>query len=173
MLESSAALIQCALSCGLSLECTPPEGGIFIYGDKRKLRQIAINLLSNAIKFTPTGGAISFTAALDARGLNLKIADTGIGMSADDIRHAVEPFRQVDNGFSRRFEGTGLGLPLAIQFTERHGGRLSIESTPGSGTAVAVWFPVNRISRGRPSNAAWPGQTIQTGFEGKKRAANS
>ena len=63
----------------------------------------------------------------------------------EEIQDALELFRQVDNGLSRRFEGTGLGLPLAVQLTELHGGTLTIESMPRKGTAVMVRLPANRI----------------------------
>jgi len=68
-------------------------------------------------------------------------------MTGDEIRHALKLFCQVDNSLSRRFKGTGLGLPLAVQLTELHGGTLNIESTPGLGTAVILHFPADRIVR--------------------------
>ena len=71
-------------------------------------------------------------------GLTLEIRDTGIGMTDGEVRDALELFRQVDNSLSRRFEGAGLGLPLAAELTELHGGTLVIESVPGTGTAVAI-----------------------------------
>ena len=77
--------------------------------------------------------------------MSLLIHDTGIGMSGEEIQVALELFRQVDNSLSRRFEGTGLGLPLAVQLTELHGGTLTIESTPGQGTTVMVRLPAHRI----------------------------
>ncbi len=78
--------------------------------------------------------------------MSLMIHDTGIGMSREEIQLALELFRQVDNSLSRRFEGTGLGLPLAVRLTELHGGTLTIKSTPGKGTAVMVRFPAYRIT---------------------------
>ena len=91
------------------------------------------------MKFTPEHGRVDIAAELDGTaGLCITVADTGIGMSAGEIEWALELFRQVDNSFTKRFEGTGLGLPLARQFTKLHGGTLSIESTPGEGTKVFV-----------------------------------
>ena len=117
------------------------------YGDRTKLKQIIINLLSNAIKFTPSGGSVAIAVTTEADGgLSLTIRDTGIGMSGEEIRDALELFRQVDNSVSRRFEGTGLGLPLAVKLTELHGGTLTIKSTPGVGTTVVVRLPANRIT---------------------------
>jgi len=69
------------------------------------------------------------------------IIDTGIGMRADEIGIALQPFRQIDNSLARRYEGTGLGLPLARLLTELHGGQLHIDSAPGIGTAVTVTLP--------------------------------
>jgi two-component system cell cycle sensor histidine kinase PleC len=73
------------------------------------------------------------------------VTDTGIGMKPEDIAIAFEPFRQVDEVLSRRYEGTGLGLPLARALAELHGGRLEIESTPGLGTTVRLWLPRERL----------------------------
>ena len=98
------------------------------------------------MKFTPEHGRVDIAAELEeSAGLCIIIADTGIGMSADEIEWALELFRQVDNSFTKRFEGTGLGLPLARQFTKLHGGTLAIESAPGEGTKVFVRLPAERV----------------------------
>ncbi len=124
-----------------------PSQPVSLIGDETRLRQIAVNLLSNAVKFTPDGGRVSIGADMDeTAGLCITVADTGIGMSADEIEHALENFRQVDNSFTKRFEGAGLGLPLARKFAELHGGVLSIESHAGEGTAVHVWLPAKRVA---------------------------
>jgi signal transduction histidine kinase len=73
------------------------------------------------------------------------VKDTGIGMSADDILLALEPFRQVDSRLSRKYEGTGLGLPLTKHLLELHEGRLEIASESGVGTAVTMRFPAARL----------------------------
>jgi two-component system, cell cycle sensor histidine kinase PleC len=145
--ESLVTVEQQAATSGILLRNPASDSGASIFGDKTKLKQIVINLLSNAIKFTPMGGSIDIAVnAGGDGGLTLTIRDTGIGMSSEEIRDALELFHQVDNSLSRRFEGTGLGLPLAVQLTELHGGTLMIESTPGIGTAAVVRFPANRIS---------------------------
>jgi signal transduction histidine kinase len=144
--ECLLAVEQQAARGGICLTEPAPDIGASFFGDKTKLKQIIINLLSNAIKFTPPGGSAGITAVADEDGgISLMIRDTGIGMSAEEIQVALELFRQVDNSLSRRFEGTGLGLPLAVQLTELHGGTLTIDSMPGAGTAVMVRFPPNRI----------------------------
>ncbi len=85
-------------------------------------------------------------AAPDADGgVVVTVADTGIGMNLAEIDVALEPFRQVDNAMSRRYEGTGLGLPLAKQLTELHGGTLEIVSQPGVGTTVRMHLPRARV----------------------------
>lgn len=117
-----------------------------VLADPRRLRQVALNLVSNAIKFTPTGGTVTVSASDGAdTGLTITIGDTGIGIAAEDIPRALERFAQVDNRFSRRFEGTGLGLPLSKRLVELHGGVLSIESTVGAGTVVTVTLPRERL----------------------------
>lgn len=116
-------------------------------GDRRRCLQILVNLLSNAVKFTPEGGQVSLMVQPDGEGIVLKVRDTGIGMSADEIALALEPFRQVDGSLSRQYEGTGLGLPLAKSMTELHGGVLTVTSQKGQGTEVCVWLPCDPASR--------------------------
>jgi two-component system, cell cycle sensor histidine kinase PleC len=145
--ESLVAVEPQAAISGVSVTNAASDTGAFIFADKTKLKQIVINLLSNAIKFTPSGGCVDIAVTAQGDdGLSLTIRDIGIGMSGEEIRDALELFRQVDNSPSRRFQGTGLGLPLAVQLTELHGGRLTIESTPGVGTTVVVCLPASRIT---------------------------
>ncbi len=113
-----------------------------IDGDPGRLRQVVLNLASNAIKFTPTGGKIELSAhpAADG-GIDFTVADSGIGMSDTDLAIAFEPFRQVDSALSRRYEGTGLGLPLTKTLVALHDGTLHIATRPGQGTRVTVHLP--------------------------------
>jgi signal transduction histidine kinase len=124
-----------------TLPTEPPQ----ILGDELRLKQILLNLLSNAIKFTPPGGRISLSATVIAEGLAMAVSDTGIGMDPNEIAIALEPFRQVDGAFARRFEGTGLGLPLAQRLAELHGGRLAVTSSKGSGTVATLYLPPRRV----------------------------
>ncbi len=115
-------------------------------GDDRATRHILINLLSNAIKFTPEGGEVTVGACLDGLGqFAVSVADTGIGIAAEDIPRIQEPFCQVDTALSRRHDGTGLGLPLCRNLIEMHGGCLELVSALGVGTTVTVRFPRERI----------------------------
>jgi signal transduction histidine kinase len=117
-------------------------------GDPLRLKQIILTLMSNAVKFTAEGGRMIVSAGPDATGgAQLSVTDTGIGMTAQEIQIALEPFRQVDNPLSRRYEGTGLGLPLAKRLVELHGGTLGITSEPGIGTTVRFALPPGRMLR--------------------------
>jgi signal transduction histidine kinase len=109
------------------------------------VRQILLNLLSNAVKFTPRGGIVRLIAFVDEQELVVQVADTGIGMAKEDIPRALERFGQLDSDLNRKYEGTGLGLPLTKKLAELHGGRLDIESELCVGTKVTVAFPAERL----------------------------
>lgn len=114
--------------------------------DPRRLSQVLLNLLSNAIKFTPPGGTVSLTVAPDEAGAGvITIRDSGIGLSAEEIAIALEPFSQVDESYAKTHEGTGLGLPLSQRLVELHGGTMEITSAKGSGTTVRVRLPADRM----------------------------
>jgi signal transduction histidine kinase len=123
-----------------------PDRPRLIAGDTTKLKQVLLNLLSNAVKFTPFGGTVR-VAIRRAPGEQAEIAvtDTGIGMSEAEIALALQPFRQADNSHTRKYQGTGLGLPLANALVELHGGRLGVESAPGLGTTVTVRLPAEPL----------------------------
>ena len=136
---------------GLTLQMRLPAAPGYIEADAAKLRQILLNLLSNAMKFTRPGGEIELRVSeLAEEGLAFTVEDTGIGMSAEELPIALAPFGQIDSSLARKYEGTGLGLPLTKALVELHGGALSIASEPGRGTAVTVSIPGRR----RPGRAA-------------------
>ena len=113
-----------------------------IRADGTKLKQILINLVANAVKFTLQGGRVELSARVDDGGaLVFEVNDTGIGIAAQDIPRALASFGQVDSRMNRRFEGTGLGLPLAKSLTELHGGTFELASQPDVGTRVTVRLP--------------------------------
>jgi signal transduction histidine kinase len=124
-----------------------------LHGDGVKLRQIVVNLLSNAIKFTPPGGRVTMSATVDAQGgLTMVVADTGIGIAADDLHRVMQPYVRLENAMTQTRSGLGLGLPLAKRLAEMQGGTLSLSSTPGIGTRVTVTFPAGRsVPRRAPS----------------------
>ncbi len=114
--------------------------------DKLKLKQILINLVSNAIKFTDSGGKVTLKAWCSGNsGYVFQVIDTGIGIALEDIPKTLLPFQQIDNRLTRKYEGTGLGLPLSKALVESHGGSLDLQSQVGVGTVVTVRFPAERI----------------------------
>ncbi len=115
-------------------------------GDKRLLRQLLLNLVANAVKFTPPTGKVTVSAhRTPDGGLSVVVEDTGIGIASEDIPKAMMPFGQVDSRLGRKYEGTGLGLPLAKAMAEAHGGTLKLESQLGVGTTVTVRLPAERL----------------------------
>jgi len=131
---------QCSRAKLTLLAVLPPDP-IEVQGDPAKLRQVVLNLLSNAAKFTDTGGTITVSAAATDGAAVIRVTDNGIGMSVEEIPIALSAFGQIDNRLARRYEGTGLGLPLSKAIVELHGGTITIDSAPGKGTSVTVTLP--------------------------------
>lgn len=119
-----------------------PKHHIIIYADPKRLKQALLNLLSNSVKFTPTDGSVTLSIKRDKikKLVYIAVTDTGIGMSDQDIPKALSSFGQVDNTLSRKYEGTGLGLPLTKKLIELMDGKFDIQSTPGEGTTVTITF---------------------------------
>lgn len=135
-----------AASGNVQLVLDAPEDLAPVLADQRKVKQILVNLLSNGIKFTPACGTVTLRCAcIPGAGHVFEVCDTGIGMAQHDIPKALAPFQQVESSWSRRYEGTGLGLRLASLLIEQHGGSLAITSEPGGGTKVVIRFPKERI----------------------------
>ena len=113
--------------------------------DERSMKQVLLNLLTNAVKFTPEGGKVTVRAGSNSDGeVWVQVEDTGIGISEENMPLILEPFSQVESHLSRRYEGTGLGLPLTKRLVELHDGRFKIESEPDKGTVVTVTLPASR-----------------------------
>lgn len=130
----------------ISLKAIVPDRPPVLRGDERSLKQILINLLSNAIKFTPLGGEVLVEVKMAPQGdLLLIVRDTGIGMAPEDIPKAMVPFVQVDGSLARRFEGTGLGLPLVKSLVEIHDGDFRLTSELSVGTTAVATFPSARV----------------------------
>ncbi len=114
-----------------------------ILADPLRLKQILINLLSNAVKFTPEWGRVRVDANVKSEDfVVISITDTGPGMTPSEVVTAMSPFGQVESGFNKRHEGTGLGLPIAFALSKLHGGDLQIQSTKGAGTRVSIFIPL-------------------------------
>ncbi len=115
-----------------------------IHADERKFKQIVVNLLSNAVKFTPDGGRVDVSARLDGDKVEIAVADTGIGIAPEDQATVFEEFKQVGRDYTRKAEGTGLGLALTKRFVELHGGAVRLESVPGKGSTFSFTIPVHK-----------------------------
>ncbi len=145
MKDCARMIVKTAQAAGIQFEVKGPESPVMFHGDCLRLKQIVLNLLSNAVKFTPSGNHVIFSGELTGEGFVLRVADTGIGMSKEESVEAMQAFRQIDSSFSRRHQGTGLGLPLAKSLVDMHGGTLTIDSESGKGTTVTVLLPLERI----------------------------
>ena len=121
-----------------------PKEHLVLKSDPKRLKQVLLNLLSNSVKFTPEGGSVTLSAAVEGNELVLTVSDTGIGIADKDISKAMATFGQVDSTISRKYEGTGLGLPLTKKLTELMGGKFRIQSELGFGTTVTISFPFPR-----------------------------
>ena len=130
---------------GLDLVREVPADVPLLLADPRKVKQMLINLLSNAIKFTERGRVTVSAQPLVTGELAIVVADTGIGIAAENMSKAMAPFGQVDSTLARRHQGTGLGLPLTRALMELHGGRLDLASRLGVGTEASLIFPRDRV----------------------------
>ncbi|MFN4355724.1 sensor histidine kinase [Parvibaculum sp.] len=122
-----------------------------ILADERKIRQIVTNLVGNAIKFNVEGGTVDIRLDAGPFGYSIAVADTGIGIAPEDIPKALARFGQIEDQFSRKYEGLGLGLSIVQALTAQHGGRFEIESEPGLGTTVTVTLPASRCLAAEPA----------------------
>ncbi|MBV8979217.1 MAG: MASE1 domain-containing protein [Alphaproteobacteria bacterium] len=130
-----------AVNAGIALLDETGATPLAIDADRRAMKQILLNLLSNAIKFTPRGGRVSVQGRIAAGTMTISVADTGIGISTDQVARLGNPFVQVRSSAGASHEGTGLGLALVRALAEIHDGRFSIESVLGKGTTVSVAIP--------------------------------
>jgi signal transduction histidine kinase len=112
-----------------------------VMGDTLALRRALDNLLSNALKFTPAGGRVTVRLYATEHAVQVEVADTGIGIAADQLERIFERFYQVDGSSTRKYGGMGLGLSLVKSIVEGHGGRVAVVSAPGVGTTFTVTLP--------------------------------
>ncbi|HVM86059.1 MAG TPA: ATP-binding protein [Candidatus Binatia bacterium] len=115
--------------------------------EPRAMKQVILNQLSNAIECTPSGGRISIAIRQSTSGLAFSVSDTGVGISADGLQKAFEPFQRGDSMLAKKTQGTGLGLAISHKLMELHGGDLILTSEPGVGTVAVASFPSSRLMR--------------------------
>lgn len=143
--ECTAMLKDRAAQQKLSLKLDMAKQMPKLRADAIKVKQVLLNLMTNAVKFTPEHGTVTVIFAVNEMGaIKMKVADSGIGILAEDIPKVMNPFEQLEEANLRSKEGTGLGLALSKRLVELHGGMLSIESEIDKGTTVTVTFPPER-----------------------------
>ncbi len=130
-----------AASKGLSMHLQG-SGALCIDADPGRMEKVFLNVLTNAIKFTPAGGAITTRWGLENGIACVEVRDTGIGIAATDLPFIFDRFRQADGSSTRQFQGMGIGLSLARELVQEHGGRMTADSIPDQGTTIRVELPV-------------------------------
>jgi two-component system cell cycle sensor histidine kinase PleC len=135
-----------------------------LHADERMVKQVLLNLLSNAIKFAPRAGAVLVTARAGAQGgMEISVADSGIGIPQGELANLFRPFFQVQSPRVQKAQGTGLGLAISKRLIELHDGRIGIASVEGKGTTVTVALPASRCTAQPAERAARPLARTGTG----------
>jgi len=168
------ALLNCcnllalkARESGVDLVTRAPEDLPVMNGDPRAFKQIALNLVANAIKFTERGGSVTVSAVVEGSRLMLRVADTGVGIAADDLKRIGDPFFQAGKTYQRKHEGTGLGLSIVKGLVGLHNGEINVQSKVGDGTTVTVALPLSFTPQAREpsSNIATLKPALRSGLQ--------
>ncbi len=139
LLQSGSNLVEhVAAEKGVQVECLQGDSDMMIEGDEARLEQVLVNLLDNAVKYTSPGGRVTVSAHRHGSGVEIRVADTGIGIPEKDLQRIFERFYRVDNARSRELGGTGLGLAIVKHIVQLHGGEISVTSIPGKGSTFTV-----------------------------------
>jgi signal transduction histidine kinase/CheY-like chemotaxis protein len=137
----AAAAKMIALRTDLGRE--PGTLPLEVRGDPARLQQVLWNLLANAVKFTPPGGSVQVLLGRDGNDVVIRVVDSGIGIAPDFLPYVFDRFRQQDSSISRKHGGLGLGLSIARQLVELHGGTIAVDSAgPHTGTTFTVRLPL-------------------------------
>ena len=134
----------------LTLRVGEIDSSLFVHADPDRLRQILLNLVTNSVKFTEPGGVIQIDTGRAGNNVTIKVSDTGIGISEENLAHVFDPFFQVDQRGTRRHPGVGLGLSIVRDIVLAMSGDVAIESTPGKGTTVSISLPVAENAMRKP-----------------------
>ena len=159
--EAVDAILPAAQAKGVGLHADLAADAGTVLADPDRLRQVVWNLLTNSVKFTPPDGQVTVGLWRREKGIEIRVTDTGEGMTAEFLPHAFEPFRQGDASISRRHGGVGLGLAICKQLVELHGGTIRTESDgPGKGSTFVVQLPLpglkKRKAHGKASDGPAP-----------------
>ena len=150
LLESVASFRPTAVSGDISIDVRADDA-LPITADGFRLRQVVDNVVSNAIKYTPRDGRVRITGAVEDHHVVLSVADTGIGIAADDLPNILTPYFRTEEA-KKKSGGTGLGLGISNDIVLAHGGTLSIESEPGAGTTITIRLPLAGELAARPDD---------------------
>lgn len=130
-----------ALAKGVELVIQVDDRGLVVSGDQQRLEQVLANLLSNALRHTPDGGRVTVRPWAEADAVGFEVADTGAGIPADELDHIFDRFYRVARARNRADGGSGLGLSIAKQLAEAHGGEITVQSVVGAGSTFRVALP--------------------------------
>ncbi len=158
-LVSSASVL--ALERGIRLNFERDESLPMVMLDRGKIEKVVINLISNALKFTKKHGWVDVACRSTGEQIILSVRDTGIGIAPDDHGRVFQRFVQIDGSTARRYEGTGLGLPLVKEFTMLHGGQVTLESKLGKGSCFSVEIPLVKASDKAAAHVASHGHVLR------------
>ena len=145
LLDSTVSVLRgLAVEKRLHFQVVREPDDFILNADAKRIKQIYYNLISNAIKFTSPDGHIKIAVYKRDMFMESIVSDDGIGIAPEDQARVFQEFEQVDNSYTRRYSGTGLGLPIVKQLVELHGGQIFLESTPGKGTEVIFTIPLTQ-----------------------------
>ncbi|KKH91832.1 histidine kinase [Methanosarcina sp. 1.H.T.1A.1] len=139
--EVQRVLYPISAEKNISIEYNIEQGLKTTIADRVKLKQILYNILNNAIKFSSEGGKVNITAELKEDMIEISVKDDGIGINEDDYERVFQPFVQIDESISKKYEGVGLGLALVKKFVELHGGKVWVKASPGKGSTFTFRIP--------------------------------
>lgn len=128
----------------IRIKTTPGPDALPVYGDPARLEKVLLNLLTNAIKYTSAGGSVEVGWAQAEEGFSMWVADTGVGIPAEDLERIFDRFHQVRSNAANQVQGVGIGLSLAKEIVEQHHGRIEVRSRVGEGSTFTVFLPAGR-----------------------------